>query len=269
MKKNIIYLLLTAFVCFSIFYFYINLKTDTTPNCKGIKKIYNWYWANIQSCTQDNDIYFKVTSFWFEWWSGDYFFNTKWDLVWSREQYAQGGWGVDAFWFPQSAYNRTQRMDPEIKKGKIYTWSCVSIDLQNTCGIIDLVSSYRGATWLLIESEYAKTCKIAQQKMGLRLNDEWLSMHELVWRHFMCTDDTSIFYIWFTGNKIEKSFSAPYQNYDTIQFFNLLGEQLWVSTKFKLKVNGDQLHEIDIKKSSGKTYDINRCTPIPIYDCYR
>lgn len=266
-KKNLI--IASVIIVISIigfcYCFFINISNEklivsmkSWEYCQGIKTIYDYgyYWWAIQTChTSLWKPYLMTTLYGIEWWHGNVFFDTGWNFIGEKSKYWAGDWTM-----PKDFYIT----------GTILTGTCIMNNLQQ-CWIIDLVSSYRWTWWLLKDSEYAKTCKNTLEKLWLdpryQSTDLDSSRRDLSHRYFMCTDDTDIFYIGFTGSKIWDSISASYQNFNTIEYFNFEGISLWSTTGFQLKTDGDQLHGITISDEKAP-YTIERCIYIPTYDCY-
>ncbi len=233
------------------------IYSGSTEICPWVKMIYDegYYGNEIQYCTSLSwEYHLMVERYGVEWWSGRNFFDLQGNELWKIEQYAEWDWTLPRF--PWSSW-------------KTFDWSCKMIDLKS-CNIIDLVSSYWSRNWLLTGSAYGKICKEALKKMKLRPTELWIDPYELWMKYMMCTNDSDIFYIWFTGAKIGNNKSALYQNYNTIQFYDLAWDELGYTTKFKLKTNGDILESINIlgNDSDKSTYSIHRCIYMPIDDCY-
>ena len=226
-----------------------------------MKNIYKKWWhsdVEMEYCrTFLGEYYLKIQGFWWEGWFWVDYYNIKGEKIGSISQYWDGFGTIPKH--PTIIW-KTYPNDDICQKRNI-----------KECGVIDLLSSYRGPRGLLRNSEYAKTCENTLKKLWLDPRHQNTSLdssrRDLSHRYFMCTDDNDIFYIGFTWDKNWNSQSASYQNFNTIEYFNFKGISLWLTTGFQLKINGDQLHWINITDQQAP-YKIERCIYIPIYDCY-
>lgn len=229
--------------------------------CIGMINIYNkslWNNNEFDYCTSESgENYLRIKSFWIEWWSWVNYYNIDWKNIWSISQYWEG--------------NGTIPKNPTIV-GRIFDDKdiCEKRNIKE-CWVISLQSSYRWKEWLIKDSEYAKTCEQTIDKFWLNPNLQSTDGDSMRWelsnRIFMCTDNKDIFYVLFTGTKMWDERSATYQNYRTIEYFNMEGVSLWLTTWFTLKLNGQQLHGINILDEN-VPYKIESCIYMPIYDCY-
>ena len=274
-KRYFIIIFVCCIIILSIGRFYIQQNHINSQNsitviqslqswwniCEAMKSIYQQSFSvdsQVEYCrTKGREEYFKIQRLWWEGWSWVDYYNLRGNKIWSISQYWYGDWTIPEK--PAISWKTYSNND-----------SCIKKNIQE-CGIIDLVSSYRWPEWLLKESEYAKTCENTLDKLWLNprhQRTDWdSSRRDLSHRYFMCTDDSDIFYIGFTGSKIWDNKSANYQNFNTIGYFNFKGKSLWLITGFQLKTNGDQLHWISIYDKKAP-YAIKRCIDIPTYDCY-
>lgn len=273
MKKYTILLIIFILLCSWVLLFfkkqYKNTQEDSiwqenisslswfdTKLCSWIKYIYErWMFdSEIQKCNTDNwETYFMIQRYGIEWWSWKDFFDIWWNQIGSISQYGASDWTIP---------------DQPTIEWKILSWSCTMVDLKS-CWIIDLSNSYRGKSWLLKESEYAKTCKTTLKKLWLEPPEEFTeTFFELGNRYFMCTDDKIIFYLSFTGNKIGDDGSAEYNNYDTIELYSMQWKTLWLAKEFWFKQNTNPFLWINIIQEISEINSINRCIPMPTYDCY-